>query len=253
MIYLPKFETNITTACTNTCICCDHYSPFQKPAFVDPEQIERDLIAAKRILRAGDYRLIGGEPTLHPQLLEIIDIAHRVGIADTVSVWTNGMRLRKMPSEFWEKADGIAVTVYPKLPADDLAWIRNKVRETGRQYQEVNHNGRFNRTFSAQETNQADALRMYATCIYRSCNEYDNGWFYHCNNAAFISRLVLGLPEGTDGINLYTATEDEFRAYLDDRSKPYQSCYRCVQTKLIGVAWREVSREEWREMSEYHG
>lgn len=65
MIFLPKFETNITTACTNTCICCDHYSPMQKPRFVDPAQIERDLAAAKRIMHAGDYRLIGGEPTLH--------------------------------------------------------------------------------------------------------------------------------------------------------------------------------------------
>lgn len=243
MIYLPKFETNITSACTNRCICCDHYSPMQKPGLVEPAQIERDLKAAARIMHGGDYRLIGGEPTLHPDIVEIIDIAHASGVCDTVSVWTNGMLLKKMSDEFWEKVDGIAVTVYPKLPAADLGWIRWKVKDAGKCYQEVNHQGRFNRTFATRV--QDDAAQMYAHCIYRSCNEYDNGWFYHCNNAAFLARLVMGMPEGTDGINLYTATEDQFRAYLDDKTHPFESCKHCVQTKLIGTAWREVDREHW--------
>jgi len=249
MIFLPKFETNITTACTNTCICCDHYSPMQKPRFVDPAQIERDLAAARRIMHAGDYRLIGGEPTLHPQLLDIIDIAKASGISDTVSVWTNGMLLDKLPEAFWRKVDGIAVTVYPKL--QKLDWIHQKVAETGIRYQEVNHNWKFNLTFSAKP--HEDTQGQYANCIYRSCNEYDNGWFYHCNNAAFISRLLMGLPEGTDGINLYTATEDEFRAYLEDKEHPFVSCTRCVQTRLLGTPWREVSRDNWQEESEYNG
>jgi len=221
----------------------------QKPHFVDPAQIERDLEAAKRIMHAGDYRLIGGEPTLHPQLLDIIDIAKASGVSDTVSVWTNGMLLDKLPESFWQKVDGIAVTVYPKL--QKLDWIHQKVAETGIRYQEVNHNGKFNRTFSALP--HGDTQEQYANCIYRSCNEYDNGWFYHCNNASFISRLLMGLPEGTDGINLYTATEDEFRAYLDDKEHPFESCKRCVQTRLLGTPWREVSRDAWQEESEYNG
>lgn len=246
MIYLPKFETNITSDCTNRCICCDHYSPMLEPVYVDPEQIRRDLAAAKRIMHAGDYRLIGGEPTLHPQICEILDIAHESKISDTVTVWTNGMRLHLMPDEFWRKADGITVTVYPKLK--NLAWIQEKCRAEKMPLQIVRH-GHFNRTFSSREAPRDETEPMFRKCIYRSCNEYDNGWFYHCNNGSFISRLIMGLPEGTDGINLYTATEDEFRAYLE-RTEPFESCKHCVQTKLHPVDWREVPRSEWREASE---
>ena len=252
MIHLEKFETNITSTCTNRCICCDHYSPLQEAWFVDPEKLEADLRAASRLLHAGDYRLIGGEPTLHPQILEILDIARASRVADTVSVWTNGMRLEKMAQAFWKKVDGIAVTVYPKLGNERLDWIKERCEEACVSLRIVQH-PHFNRTFSQGEMSQAEALEMYARCIYRSCNEYDNGWFYHCNNARFISSLVMGMEEGTDGINLHTASEEEFRAYLEDKTHPFESCKRCVQTKLIPVEWREVGRSDWYEESEYRG
>lgn len=251
MIHLPKFETNITSACTLRCTCCDHYSPMLEPWFVPPEQVERDLAAAGRIMHAQDYRLIGGEPTLHKQIDDLIDIAHASGVMDTVSVWTNGMLLKKMTPAFWDKVDGITVTVYPRLGDENLQWIRNKVRDEGVRFQEVHH-PHFNRTFSRNPLPAGEAASQYKTCIYRSCNEYDNGWFYHCNNSQFIAQRIMGLAEGVDGINLYTATEEEFRAYLDDKDHHYQACTRCVQTKLIPVQWHEVSRAEFYEESVYN-
>lgn len=246
MINLLKFETNITSACTNTCINCDHYSPLQKPYFTDPKLLEIDLAAAAKIMHAGVYGLIGGEPLLHPKLIEIMEIAKSSKIADQLIIWTNGQLLPRMPDDFWNLVDIISVTVYPNLHHEP--WIINACQKWGKTYRRTQH-ANFSKTFSTRAKPNSEATEIFRRCIYRSCNEYDDGYFYHCNNGRYIAQLLHGYPKGTDGIYLPTATEEQFRNYLE-RQNPFVSCTWCVQTKLSPVTWRNVPREDWLVESE---
>ncbi len=83
---LPIFE--ITDHCNMSCPIClagnrnSWHMPLKKF-----EKITQNLLEAE-----GTFELInlsGGEPTLHPELIEIIDSAHRLGIMN-VSISTNG-------------------------------------------------------------------------------------------------------------------------------------------------------------------
>jgi ABC-2 type transport system ATP-binding protein len=46
--------------------------------------------------------LLGGEPLLHPQMAEFIDITRESFPKSRINVMTNGLLVPKMPSEFWE-------------------------------------------------------------------------------------------------------------------------------------------------------
>jgi hypothetical protein len=55
-----SLEYPILEHCNLTCEFCDHASPFLTPGFVDPEQCRRDLEAIAPVMRAEEFRVLGG-------------------------------------------------------------------------------------------------------------------------------------------------------------------------------------------------
>lgn len=249
MITLEHVETDITSVCNNCCVGCDHYSPYLPPRFVPPEEIERDLANAARLFHAREYSLLGGEPTLHPQLLEIIDIAHASGIADSVQVITNGQTLHKMPEVFWQKLDSLWITQYfGKVSQEDVNWAREKCRENGKEFV-LKVRSTLSKTFSRGTASSGEAQGRFERCHLKHCNILDNGYLYLCCAAPFVAPLIMGLPEGTDGLKLEGATEANLKDYLDRRSA-FEGCKRCVEVLGIQYPWRETTREKWYQESE---
>lgn len=48
---------------------------------MEPEDLRRDLELARRVLAPCIFKLVGGEPLLHPRLLECLRIARESRIA----------------------------------------------------------------------------------------------------------------------------------------------------------------------------
>ena len=71
------------------------------------EMIERDLNTLKPFLKPQMITIVGGEPTLHPKLVEIIKLVKQIRIDDRCMVITNGKLLPKMKEEFLEGAGDI--------------------------------------------------------------------------------------------------------------------------------------------------
>jgi hypothetical protein len=82
MIHLPHLETNVTVACENRCIACNHFVPLQvgrfKSSMVNPADFATDLFHFGRLAHADAWAAIGGEPTLHPGLVDILRIARPI-------------------------------------------------------------------------------------------------------------------------------------------------------------------------------
>lgn len=72
MIHAIHGETNITLACQNNCVGCNHFVPVQKPWFIDSDALRVDLFMASRIIHFERYNLVGGEPTLHQKILDLL-------------------------------------------------------------------------------------------------------------------------------------------------------------------------------------
>jgi len=88
-----KAELHITYECNLSCINCNRFSQVSTPH--TPPMTVEDVAEFFTQCRELDYRpdiiIIGGEPTLHPDLESIIMLSRRfVGDNGLVQMWTNG-------------------------------------------------------------------------------------------------------------------------------------------------------------------
>src|SRR5688572_27287640 len=100
-LYLRSAEYNIVEHCNLRCAGCDHASPLLPKTFLSLVDFEKDLLALKHTARIGTFKLLGGESTLHPQIIQLILKVKSLDFTETVCVITNGTVLHKMDDRFW--------------------------------------------------------------------------------------------------------------------------------------------------------
>lgn len=254
MIHLSHLETNCTIACQNGCASCNHFSPYQKKDFarsyITAAQLEHDLSHLGKVAHVAGYAMIGGEPLLHPHLVDLLTVARDSGIADRLEVWTNGQLLRRAKPDFWRAFDLLVVSVYPgKLTDEDIDWIRAKAADEGLQcdLKDERRFPNFTQLLETVPTGQRETAQKYAACWFRTYSRVlDNGYFYRCCTSPFIPKLLLGLPEGADGIAVEGVTEEALLRFLSQPEAP-ASCSVCAGRNTPGavpVTWREESNPE---------
>ncbi|MDR0328557.1 MAG: hypothetical protein LBI05_09715 [Planctomycetaceae bacterium] len=77
---LRNFEVHLVEHCNLKCQCCNHYAPIAEERFLDMETFEKDFERMSLLTGANVefIRLLGGEPLLHPNLLQFFPIARRL-------------------------------------------------------------------------------------------------------------------------------------------------------------------------------
>lgn len=262
MIHLPHLETNVTIACTRRCTHCNHFVPAQvdrfKSSMVEPGAFQDDLLRFARIAHADAFALIGGEPTLHPNIDNLIAIATCSGIADVIEVWTNGERLRQMSVNFWERMPPVkkgdppftlVVSAYPGVLTDeDLQWITEKCARTGHplHIKDERHYPNFTRLLVPNEpayTCDEATQRRYQQCWFKGYSRVlDAGHFYRCCTSPFIPQLLQGRAVGADGLCITDQTTSADVARFLAQPGFMESCRRCAgrnTDEAVPVAWGE--------------
>ena len=103
-IFNTGFSSHITEHCNLNCHCCGVFSPIAKPQFISVESFEKDWTKLSE-LNDGTFTkisILGGEPLLHPELLQIISICREIFPKPAIYLCTNGLLLTKMDEPFWE-------------------------------------------------------------------------------------------------------------------------------------------------------
>ena len=236
-------DLNVVSHCNFACTNCSHASPIQPKWEMSLGEILRDLTALKAVFRCTNLNLVGGEPTLHPQLIEIMRLVKEIRIDDQTHVITNGSRLPYMPEEFWQELEFIKVSIYPKLDKS----IPDLVRKKSEQYGFGHEMTEFNEFYQQLEP-IPDGSSFHACKWKTDCYTVHKGHFYLCPQSTFFPKSILGLPENVDGLPLEGITEEKLRAFMD-RTEPLNACRTCRgYTKL--VPWTESrGREKWLENS----
>lgn len=111
---------NILDHCNLRCKGCDHFACIAEPYLVSKESIHRDLDRMAEIME-GDYitkiGVMGGEPLLHPDLLEILVDVRTHFPYSIIRLTTNGILLGQQNELFWrtlrEQDVSIVNTKYP--------------------------------------------------------------------------------------------------------------------------------------------
>lgn len=80
----------ITTACNLDCCFCRGKNVIDNKQILNYEEIKKNLIEIRK--KSKSLSLSGGEPTLHPQLVDIVKFAKKIGFK-TISLHTNGVNL----------------------------------------------------------------------------------------------------------------------------------------------------------------
>jgi cyclic pyranopterin phosphate synthase len=249
-------ELNVAHHCNLTCRACAHFSPALKQHYIDPDQILRDLSLLSKHYAPEHVRLLGGEPLLHPRLLDVINAVRGSGISSLVRVVTNGVLLWRMESNFWEAVDEVHVSVYPgrEMTDEQLAHCEQQAR---RHHVDLKllYFDRFRESYSELGTeDRALTERIYKTCEvahYWRCHNVSDGYFYRCPQSVFLPRLLkkddLSVQE-VDGLRIVDSPSfgEELLAYLESE-RPLKSCKYCLGSVGKLFDHEMVSRKHWQE------
>lgn len=253
MIHMPHLETNVTAACQNRCVACNHFVPLQvaqfKQSMIRVEQMERDLAIFSKLVHVDAYGMLGGEPTMHPHIAELIHVAVLSGIADKVELWTNGQTLHTMKPAFWSAIRGhrIVMSVYPgKMTDADIDRARALCDGEGVELwvKDERRHPNFTQLLESHETGPLDTQRKYQQCWFKSFSRVlDNGFFYRCCTSPYIPKLLQGRPEGSDGLEVTeNLTEQDVRVFLEQQTA-MKSCTICAGRNTPSakpIPWSEI-------------
>ncbi|MBI3099073.1 MAG: radical SAM protein [Planctomycetes bacterium] len=232
-ILTRSLEVHVTDHCNLRCRECCTLSPFLPPRFVDPDGLRDDLALAARALRPEFLKLSGGEPLLHPRIVDCIGIAKASGLARTVSVTTNGLLLHEMPEAFWEGLDHLTLSLYPsaRLAEVRLAEAEEKAVRHGVELR-IKRQDEFERmTLEAPREDEGMTHQIYEECwMKRRCHMLRGGVFYVCTRPPSFD-TYFGHGErfaATDGVRLHAGPGlmRELLWYLG-RGEPLAACRHC--------------------------
>lgn len=241
--------------CNLRCADCCALSSYQSPSYPSVSKVAADLTRLSTVLHATELRLIGGEPLLNPKLGELTRLARQSGIADRVTIFTNGMLLDRMDELTWRNLDQISVSIYPKTPppAAALARAEARAREDGismRLYRRP--------SFETRVVNIPHPLDLTTALIYRTCraahHDYcarlHDGRLYMCFVPPALPEYLrrLGrddyLPE-RDGVQVHEASDlfGDVKDYLLS-PKPLDACRYCLGSVGRKRAHRQMTAQE---------
>lgn len=236
-------EVNATRHCTNICTNCNHGSTaFTEKYFMEPSVLARDLAIMKDRLRVKLFMVQGGEPLLHPKVVELMELIVRSGIGSCCGVLTNGKLLPKMKDEFWEKLGEhkmeLRMSCYPDLSPDIVPFALAKAEQYGFfvRPQQINS---FKPLFLKNDGS------TYYGCPWNRCLTIHQGWFYLCPLTCFFPKQFMGLPENIDGIPIEGMTDEKLQEFLD-RKIPLETCKICAGGRGQDIPWNQNnSKAEW--------
>ena len=244
-----SLEAHIVDHCNLTCAECCSLSPLLPRWFASPEGLARDLALASSILAPKVFKLVGGEPLMHPQIAEMVRVARRSGVAPKVSLTTNGFLIPRMGEDFWEALDAMTISLYPapELPRATLERAEEMASRFGVSLNWKHQDQFVAMTREVRHPDEDETAAIYARCWLRErCHMIRDGVFTTCTRPPhFQSYYGESLDFSGDGFRLEGEGDrlQALRAYLH-REKPLEACGLCMGGDAEMSAHRLLSRAE---------
>lgn len=259
-IRVEAFELHVTEHCNLRCAHCCNTSPYLPEKTLSPESIADTLATMAGVLHADVFKIMGGEPLLHPRIEEVLQVVKASGVADVVRLFTNGLLLSKMSDDFWRALDHLTVSTYASAPvrAAHLALIEEKARafDVVLNVKPVSH---FSRVMHDVRRQDSEAVqKTWQGCWLRHrCLVARDGRFYICTRAAYLEDLHQRVAL-VDPFPDPARRRDEDSVALDDpelldkvlallnRGEPLNSCHFCLGGDGPREPHTQLSRDDVR-------
>lgn len=242
-----SLEAHVVDHCNLVCAECCSLSPHLPRWQLDPSPFADDLSRASRVLAPRVFKLVGGEPLLHPELVELVEIARTSAIASMISLTTNGLLLARTPDALWDAIDAFTISVYPRprIDAEDIAVIKARAARFGvaLNWKHQNEFVVMNRTTPSTDP-AADAALFHDCWIRERCHMVRDGRFYTCPRPPHFHSYHRGERDFMgDGLELADATVDRVHTYLT-RREPLAACAHCYGGAATMAPHRLLTRDE---------
>jgi organic radical activating enzyme len=252
-LWRPAIEFNLAEHCNLRCTHCDQAAPMLATKFADLESFARDIEVLSTVLQAGELKFGGGEPLLHPQLVDFLRVAKDVQIANRLILLTNGTLLHKAPDELWDLIDGMWISIYPGVKHRfDWDWIQQMADEH-QIWVWRKETPEFSERLLVEEIRNEELVRMvFQNCSLahlESCHTIHEGRYYMCSPSVWMEpRLALrGITfenRESDGVAIHdNASLYEDLDNLIRRQEPLEACRYCLGSWARSTANVQLTRK----------
>ena len=202
----------------------------------------------------GKILILGGEPLLHPQILEFIKITSDLFPNTETVLFTNGILLNKMDEKFWQVLTDNKITIQAtEYPINvDYEAIKSKCEELGIKY--VHSSSKEGKSWNKTPmdlTGKRDPITNFLNCWPANrCITLKEGKLYTCTQIPHINHFNKYFNQNLevtdrDYIDIYkTNSIDEILTFL---AKPIPFCRYCGPTKITKDYWGPTQKDisEW--------
>jgi len=236
-VQTKRLEINVTHHCNLSCKGCSHLSPYLPRFFISPDQLYKELSLLSKYCEPERISLVGGEPLLHPDFLDVVKVARSSGISKRIRVVTNGILLHKMTDQFWQGVDEVHVSCYPRhlIKVNDFAGLQ-KIAGNYKTNIVLRSQDYFRESFSILGSSDDQLVKkIYLTCKMPregGCHTLYQGHYYKCPQAVFFP-LVYGdrfdFSNVQDGIKVadHDSPAEALAKYLSS-CDPLVACRYCL-------------------------
>src|SRR5438128_105663 len=95
--HVSRLELHVTHACNLTCESCSHYSNQNHSGNLSLDDADRWMGGWSKRLVLDEFHLLGGEPTIHPELTEFVRLVRLHWPGTLIRIRTNGFFLHRHP------------------------------------------------------------------------------------------------------------------------------------------------------------
>jgi MoaA/NifB/PqqE/SkfB family radical SAM enzyme len=254
---IDRIEYSITDQCNLNCAYCCHYAPIAEKYFVNVEQFKTDMYRLSELTHAGKVLgtlgILGGEPLLHKNFIDLCVIARQYLPLSRIRVTTNGLLLNKLSKQelcILRRFD-IEILISEYRMEDDFKSMDELLNEYGIVHKFCNDNQLvlFSK-YALDEKGDQDAEKSHNDCKlwqgYYTCHELRDGYLYPCSQIARVDSLNkkygLHLPDKLQSaINIHTSDIVDILNFLE---KPVIHCKYCKVSewnKPVGL-WKKSTK-----------
>lgn len=253
-----RFEVQVAEHCNLNCAACYHYAPLAEPEFLDLDQYQRDIDRLSQ-LSSGKVEwihLMGGEPLLNPQLIDIMQMTRRAFPLGSIQIVTNGIALPHMAECFWQCCHEDDIEVCPtRYPIHvDYEGMKQKAERYGVKYHLYNEEQKVKTMdWSPLCPVGGNSKWNFEHCEgANECITLRDGKLYTCVFPAHVHHLVkyFELSEievvEQDGVDIYKI--DSLQELMEKLAEPIPFCKYCrIDKRKYGVPFSISKKKagEW--------
>lgn len=248
-------ETHIIDHCNLNCASCTHFSPLVKqPVFKDLEEFKREVNQLKLVCpELKDFRIIGGEPLLHPQFVDFCSYAAEVLSNTKIHLVTNGILLPQVLDQVKTLINKYNIELNVSNYGLNFKSINDLVA-LGLPRQNITLDKRLEMYNPCLDfSHKLPAELMYKRCVNNThCTFLKDGFLYVCpilgNLDYYLNYFNLGVSFNKDtyAINIFSASQTEIELFLDHN---YSGCEHCnspyIPLNFHKFYQSKNTRDEW--------